>query len=110
MIELILAMQISATDLDRVNREENNAHVYGEAWLGPDLDADYTYDCENYADAKRERLIRQGAEPSDVEMTRVQDENGGWHMVLVYKGETVLDNRFHRTQSKKTLQRYGYKF
>jgi len=109
MIEVIIAMQLSTSQLDKINMQENRAHVAGSAWLGPDRDADYTWDCENYADAKRQRLIREGANPSEVKLHRVIDETGVSHMITVYK-DRVLDNRFARTESVESIKRYGYQF
>ena len=109
MIEVIIAIQLSTSQLDKINMQENRAREYGSVWLGADRDADFTWDCENYADAKRQRLIRDGANPSDIKLARVLDEKGVSHMVTVYK-DRVLDNRFVRTESVETMKRYGYQF
>ena len=109
MIEVIVAMQLSTAQLDKLNMQENRAHKPGSVWLGPDLDNDFTWDCENYADAKRQRMIREGVNPSDVRLVKVWTETGESHMVTVYK-DRVLDNRFTRSETIDDVKRHGYTF
>ena len=97
-------------DLDRVNREVNRAHVAGSVWLGADADEDFTWDCENYADAKRQRLLGEGVSPDRLALEVVVTRDGTRHMVLVVDGDKVLDNLQYYAQSRQSLERVGYRW
>ncbi len=94
--------------LEAVNQRLNWLIHYAPA-------ADYTPntrtgDCKTYAATKRAALLDDGWDPERLVVWTVFDERHGRHAVLVADGSVVLDNRFAWTQSRQTLERYGYRF
>lgn len=82
-------------DLARVNTQVNNAiaseYDRADVW-SPDAVAG---DCEDFALAKRQRLIDLGWAPSQLLIAVVDDPSQGAHAVLIARtdqGDLVLDN------------------
>lgn len=82
-------------DLAYVNKQVNNAiapkHDSADIW-SPDASAG---DCEDFALAKRQRLIALGWAPSQLLIAVVDDPSQGAHAVLIARtdqGDLVLDN------------------
>lgn len=101
--------------LDRVNREENAAHVFGSPYPQDHSPAPYagTWHCINYAFAKEARLRQAGFAPDRMRVVEVLTERGEDHAVLLVSGrdgEWVLDNRFLEPERRADLVRYGYRF
>ena len=88
----------SADDLDRlaaVNVEVNRAIApsadHADHWSADAV----TGDCEEYALAKRQRLIAMGWAPSQLLIAVAEDPDQGAHAVLIARtdrGDLVLDN------------------
>lgn len=83
------------SDLARVNTQVNNAiaseYDRADVW-SPDAVAG---DCEDFALAKRQRLIDLGWAPSQLLIAVVDDPSQGAHAVLIARtdqGDLVLDN------------------
>ena len=97
--------------LESVNREVNEGTqyktdlaLYGtpEFWTI----ADGAGDCEDYALAKRKKLIELGWLASELKLAVVKTEYGDGHAVLTVdtsKGTFVLDNRYKHIMSWKSL-------
>ena len=67
-------------------------------------------DCEDYALAKRRRLLDGGAAPEHVRLAVCTTEDGGLHAVLIAttdEGEYVLDNRYADPMPRDAL---GYRW
>ncbi len=67
-------------------------------------------DCKTYSATKRAALLADGWDPARLVVWTVFDERRGRHAVLVADGTVVLDNRFAWTQTRQTLEQYGYRF
>ena len=85
----------SLSDLAAVNIQVNDAispqHDGADIW-SPDAAAG---DCEDYALAKRQRLIALGWAPSQLLISVVEEPSQGAHAVLIARtdqGDLVLDN------------------
>jgi predicted transglutaminase-like cysteine proteinase len=88
------------SELKAVNSEFNQ-YTYeteiGDDWTPIDLTLDKEDDCDSYATAKAERLIKMGWSKSALRIGFCRTETGGGHLVLLvdFEGQTyVLDNRF----------------
>jgi len=72
--------------------------------------ADGAGDCEDYALAKRQRLMQQGHSVDDLHLATCWTETGEYHAVLVVNtelGEFVLDNR-HEYPMRRELLPYQW--
>lgn len=97
-------MPITLSDLEKVNKEYNQYEYeseVGDDWTPIDLTVDQADDCDSYATAKAEKLIRLGCPKSSMRIAVcVVTERGkvlGGHLVLLVNldGQTYcLDNRF----------------
>jgi predicted transglutaminase-like cysteine proteinase len=88
-------------DLEDVNREFNaydyKADVDLDDWTPIDIMPDKSSDCDSYATAKAEKLIRMGWPKSALRLAICLVEDGGGHMVALADHENqtwVLDNRY----------------
>lgn len=82
------------SDFERVDRME-----FWDVAVG-------TGDCEDYALAKRAKLLEQGASTDDLRLAVCQTETGGWHAVLIVttdRGDYVLDNRYPEPMPRHML-------
>lgn len=109
--------------LATVNAEVNrlpyrsDATLYGRPDFWTDIEAAGAGDCEDYALAKRARLLAAGWPPSAVRLATCWTERDEYHAVLTVDlqgaegAETwVLDNRFGRVQAAADLVRIGYRW
>lgn len=109
--------------LATVNAEVNrlpyqaDAARYGRPDFWTDIEAAGGGDCEDYALAKRRRLLTSGWPASAVRLATCWTEREEYHAVLTIDlqgpdgAETwVLDNRFGRVQSAADLARLGYRW
>ena len=86
--------------LESVNKEFN-ALPYesevGDDWTPIDLTEDKEDDCDSYATAKAEKLIKLGWSKKSLRLAFCQTETKEYHLVLLvdFEGQTYcLDNRY----------------
>lgn len=102
------ATRAEARLLEKVNQDLNGSIHYQHAVdFRPNPKAG---DCKTYAATKRARLIEAGWAKDRLVVWMVLDETAAHHTVLVVDRTTVLDNRFAWTETRKDLERWGYKF
>ena len=103
-------------ELENVNREFNAREYKADPenhddWTPIDLSPDGTGDCDSYATAKAERLIKMGWAKSALRVAFCYTETGEGHLVLLcdLAGQTwVLDNRYPYPMKHSDL-RYTWK-
>jgi hypothetical protein len=83
--------------LDAILHQSINAH----AWVAG------VYDCNSFAGRNYQAALDAGYDPKTVRVAVVIDEKHELHMIAEV-GDTVLDQRFTWTMSKKMLKDYGY--
>lgn len=106
-----MADPISCTTARAVNQQINSSTSYRcdvDMYARPDFweAAAGQGDCEDFALAKRAKLIAQGADPKHLRLATCWTEAGDYHAVLIVtttEGDYVLDNRHQFPMPKQDL-------